>query len=97
MLAHLGARTVIRGEERGVHLGAVAAKLLAQGQRRGVHGVRAADLDDVFEFLRFPMQRSLHTACTALSALGSPCSHAAPCSLFPGSARACVPKQCRIA
>ena len=34
------------------HLRGVAAELLAQGERGGVLGVRAADLDDVRELLR---------------------------------------------
>jgi hypothetical protein len=45
-----------------VDLVGVAAELLAQGQGGRVHGVGAADLDDVGELLGFPLESIVEVA-----------------------------------
>ena len=42
-----------------LHLRRVAAKLLAEGERRRIHGVRPPDLDDGLELVRLSLERLL--------------------------------------
>ena len=43
----------------GLHLSGIAGKFLAQGERRGIHGVGAADFDDLGEFFRLLGERGV--------------------------------------
>ncbi len=56
----------------GARLRSVPAELLAQRQRRGVHAVRAPDLDDVAELLRLSLQARLRPAARSCRLKSNP-------------------------